>query len=408
MKDKKTRFLLTLVLILFSHKMAAQTISIRSFEHKPTDIGGSMQPILDNAGEYCAFIRFYVADTTFQIRGNLGVLKRETSTNEIKIWVPKGTKRLTVRHDNMFPLVGYEIPVRLEQKKAYHAQLIISDSETDINITHFERHPFLTQKAVLDKSKNPCAKIRFSITNEKTVEIEPDLGVRKKVLAPGDISLYVPQGTQYITVKSKNERPLKNYTIPVPIEAEGVYDAVIEMDDAETSKPQLYATLGYSAINIIGPALTIGTRFNHHNIEAGGVLGLNRSEDLGQYAGFGAFYEYKGKRIYLRYGYGLNLNDNTCIIPMAGLVFNHYRGYDTVHEGVIREDLRTAYSYSASGALRVELSISKTLKVHITPEYNLCFKQNVDCVDLSFYSKNIIQWNTGFNLCAGIAFMFDL
>lgn len=400
-----------LLFILCCDRMMAQTIQISEFEHKVTDLAASMQPVYDNTGMHCAVIRFYVTDTLFQIKGNLGVLKRETSTNEIKIWVPQGTKRLTVRHDNMFPLVGYEIPIRIEKKNAYHATIVTTERQGDISITNFERHPFMTQRSVLDKSKEPCAKIRFSVPHERIVEIKPDLGVRKKMVSPGDISLYVPQGTAHLTVKSKNKKPLI-YTISEPVVAGGVYDAVIDINSPEKPNPttQLYAAVGYSLMNVKGPSFDLGVRYKHHNAELGAVIGNNRTEDTALHPSLYSFYTYKGRRFQFRYGYDIKLTDYTSIIPMAGVAINYYLGTETEHPATIanRDDLRDAFSTSLTGAIRLELSVNKYIKIHATPEYVGCVKQNVDCALISYYDDTIIKWNTGFNLNVGMAFLLGL
>ena len=105
--------------------MAAQeqVIKINDFKLVPTDLTGSVRPIYDNTGEACATILFDVKDTTFVIDGNLGVMNRETKIGDIRIWIPRGTRRLTVRHEGMFPLRGYEIPIRLNSKLSYHARI---------------------------------------------------------------------------------------------------------------------------------------------------------------------------------------------------------------------------------------------------------------------------------------------
>ena len=287
----------------------------------------------------------------------------------------------------------------------------VMGQEQDIKITAFARNTISVNRGdVLDKTKTPCAMIRLSVRDEKVV-VDANLGVKKKVITPGEIILYVPQGTKTLTVKCKHKHPLRNYKIPVKIVAKGVYDAVIEIDEkADSSKKakkvQFYATLGCDVVNVIGPSVAFGTRIKHHNIEISGVLGLNKSDDFYQYQSLNAFYKYQVKRAQIKYGYGISLTDYSSIIPMVGVSFNHYHGTETDHPGRNRWDLKNAHSFSGIGALRLESFVSKHMKVHITPEYIFNVKQNVDCAVLTWRDKTVLRWNTGFNLNLGLAVVF--
>lgn len=133
MKDRIKIIGLGLLLMMISGRMAAQEqdIFIDNFRCVISDLTGSTRPVYDNTGEGCAVLVFNVRDTTFVIEGNLGVLKRESEVGTIRLWVPKGTKRLTVKHDGLFTLRGYQIPVAIESKMAYHAYIKAMSSGND-------------------------------------------------------------------------------------------------------------------------------------------------------------------------------------------------------------------------------------------------------------------------------------
>ena len=121
---KRIVFIFTL-LTLHIATIMAQDIQITRFERNYTSLIASVHSEYDNTGEACAVIRFFVRDTDFIIEANLGVVKREELPGEIRLYVPKGTKRLTVRHQHQMPLSGYEIPVQIEPKVTYDATLTI-------------------------------------------------------------------------------------------------------------------------------------------------------------------------------------------------------------------------------------------------------------------------------------------
>lgn len=112
-----------LFILGFALQMKAQDIWVTQFERNYTSLIASVDAVYDNSGEACAVIRFFVRDENYEIEPNLGVLKRETRTGEIRLWVPTATKRITVRHQGAIPLNSYEIPVTLEPKATYDVVL---------------------------------------------------------------------------------------------------------------------------------------------------------------------------------------------------------------------------------------------------------------------------------------------
>ena len=122
---KKIVSLLVLILTFSLHVNAQKKIQVTKFEKNVTSLIGSMNQVEDNTGEACAVLRVRMPDNIFEIEPNLGIVKKETKTGELLLWIPVGTKRLTVRHYGVMPLAGYEIPVRLEPKVTYDAEVEI-------------------------------------------------------------------------------------------------------------------------------------------------------------------------------------------------------------------------------------------------------------------------------------------
>lgn len=129
---KKRSILYLAFILLCQLKLSAQDIQITQFEVNPTNLVASMYPEYDNTGTPCAVIRFLVRETGFKIQGNLGIVKQDSLPGEIRVWIPQGTKRITVRHEKYMPLDGYVIPVRIESKMVYdaviEAKVVIDDN----------------------------------------------------------------------------------------------------------------------------------------------------------------------------------------------------------------------------------------------------------------------------------------
>lgn len=116
----KIKIVLILATLTMALNMIAQDIRVTKFERNYTSLIARMHPQYDNAGEGCAVFRCYVRGKGYTIEPNLGVVKDSLAEGEIILWVPQGTKRLTVRHTGSRPLVGYEIPLRIETKTDYN------------------------------------------------------------------------------------------------------------------------------------------------------------------------------------------------------------------------------------------------------------------------------------------------
>lgn len=116
----KIKIILLFAALISAVCMKAQDLKVTKFERNYTSLIARMHPQYDNAGEGCAVFRCFVRGKGYTIEPNLGVVKDSLTEGEIILWVPQGTKRLTVRHTGSRPLVGYEIPLRIESKTDYN------------------------------------------------------------------------------------------------------------------------------------------------------------------------------------------------------------------------------------------------------------------------------------------------
>ena len=122
---KRIISLMALMLAFALQADAQKKIQVTKFEKNVTSLIGSMKQVQDNSGEACAVLRVRMTDDDFEIEPNLGVLNQEKATGEVRLWVPIDTKKLTIRHPGVLPLASYEIPMRLEPKVTYDAEVEI-------------------------------------------------------------------------------------------------------------------------------------------------------------------------------------------------------------------------------------------------------------------------------------------
>ena len=133
MKNNYIKLLLVLV-FAFPIVTIAQEVKITKFEMNPTSRKASMTKVLDNNQDVCAVIRFWYSGSDFIIEPNLGVLRKEEYPGETRLWVPKGTKKITIRHLNDSPLREYIIPVQIESTIDYDAEVKIVDTPSNHHV----------------------------------------------------------------------------------------------------------------------------------------------------------------------------------------------------------------------------------------------------------------------------------
>ena len=120
---KKIRIILLAMSLGLPMWVKAQEIKVTKFEQNRNSMIARMNPVLTRTGETCAVLRVYVSGDDYSIEPNLLSLKDTTLFGEIRLWVPPGTSRLTVRRKGIKPLIGYQIPIKVETKTDYDVDI---------------------------------------------------------------------------------------------------------------------------------------------------------------------------------------------------------------------------------------------------------------------------------------------
>jgi len=125
-----SRFLALLLVCFIATSISyAQDFKITTFEKYPLDLTAAVANIKDKNGDVCALIKFSTRDEEFVFEPNLGIVKTEKKVGETLIYVPKGTKQITIRHPRLGVLRHYTIPVRIEGKTVYEAVIQIEPKD---------------------------------------------------------------------------------------------------------------------------------------------------------------------------------------------------------------------------------------------------------------------------------------
>lgn len=125
MKTRLTYILLPLLILtvaMLPASLKAQDFSVTSFRELPNDVSAFINPVRDLNDEDCALLKI-VGPQDFVFSTPLGIVKREDRTGEIWLYVPRGSRKITLKHAEWGVLRDYEFPSRLESHKTYEMAL---------------------------------------------------------------------------------------------------------------------------------------------------------------------------------------------------------------------------------------------------------------------------------------------
>lgn len=108
-----------LLATIFPAVLSAQDFSVGNFQDLPNDISAFINPVKDLNDEGCALIKVIASSPDFAFSTPLGIAKRIDKTAEIWLYVPRGTKKITIKHSSWGVLRDYPFPSKLESHKTY-------------------------------------------------------------------------------------------------------------------------------------------------------------------------------------------------------------------------------------------------------------------------------------------------
>lgn len=105
-----------------SATVSGDGFAVASFKPLGNDVTAFISPVRDLNGEACALIKV-VAPREFAFSTPLGIVRREDRTGEIWLYVPKGTKTITIKHPLWGVLRDYRFGIKLESHNTYELRL---------------------------------------------------------------------------------------------------------------------------------------------------------------------------------------------------------------------------------------------------------------------------------------------
>ena len=125
-----------ILLLLFAFGLIpsfAQNISVSSFKSLDTDLtantAGTMEK--DQNGEAAALIKVVTTQTGFTFDGGaLGIVKTKQTPGEVWVYIPRGSKKITIKHPQLGVLRDYFFPIAIESARTYEMVLIAGEVQT--------------------------------------------------------------------------------------------------------------------------------------------------------------------------------------------------------------------------------------------------------------------------------------
>ncbi len=115
-----------LLLLMFATVSQAQQISVKSFRALPNDLDARVHyPKEDKNGEKAAIVKIVTTETGFEFdAGTIGIVASVPKTSEIWLYVPRGSKAVTIKHPKLGLLRNYAYPLSIGAGEVYEMELI--------------------------------------------------------------------------------------------------------------------------------------------------------------------------------------------------------------------------------------------------------------------------------------------
>ena len=201
--------IIILAIFLLSAMMAfGQKLSVESFEYLPKDLTARTSPRNDRNGTPCAVIRVGIALQGVVFDGNT-IGAPVYNTGEYLVYMPEGSKQLTIRHDSYLPLTvvfaDYGID-KVESSSTYRLTV-----PTGAAPTPQRKGNFLIMNVTPNSSQ-------VSIDNGVSTATDSD-GSFKVFLNNGTHSYRVEAGNAYSPVSGTVEMKGERITLPITLQS---------------------------------------------------------------------------------------------------------------------------------------------------------------------------------------------
>lgn len=356
---------LVLFLLCLTGPLFSQDFRITNFHENLTDLSARVADIKDRAENVTALIRVVVRDTTFEFEGNMGIVHSIQKTGEKWLFVPAGTKTLTVRHPKLGVVRDFKIPCKIESQVTYDAEI-----------------------EILNKIYLQSVYGRVDNQQQDVLLTEPQPEQRhddsQEVQANTTDNVYIDNSTWQPKAGKKEQRLFED---------------------------GFYLGLGINATSLFGPSLSAGIGWGASFIEVGYVYGLKKYENIGFYQKSTNFdnwdeaYDYSHSQVSVRFAHSIEASTSFFVMPQMGVALNIIKGDNLIGDNTSNQ-FKETYPVSVFLGCRLSLKIVGSIFVQLTPQYNFVVSSDEIYNLIREADSKIRSANEGLSLNAGIVFKF--
>lgn len=180
------------MLVLTAASIEAQTLYVESFKLLETDLtantAGTMKK--DQNGDVAAIIKVVTSETGFTFEnGMLGIVETVQETGEVWVYVPHGTNKLTIRHQQLGVLRDWSVPITIEKGRTYELRLVSGSVRT------------IVEQAVTSQY------VVFTVNPSNAVVYLDDDGEAHALDSEGQLSMRMPSGNHTYRVSAPSYMP---------------------------------------------------------------------------------------------------------------------------------------------------------------------------------------------------------
>lgn len=124
--------LLFAIILMAAFPVCAQQFSVASFRVLPNDVSAFINPVRDLNDEDCGLVKV-IASGDYAFSTPLGIVKRVDKVGEIWLYLPRGSRKITIKHADWGVLRDYIFPSRIDSHLTY--ELRIDEPVRPVDIT---------------------------------------------------------------------------------------------------------------------------------------------------------------------------------------------------------------------------------------------------------------------------------
>ena len=141
------KYTLVVIGIMFCLNIVGQSISVASFKLLETDLtantAGTMEK--DQNGEVAALIKIVTTQTGFSFDGgSLGIVRTKQTPGEIWVYVPRGSKKITIKHPQLGVLRDYYYTSSIQSGRTY--EMVLTTGTVQTIVTQANNSQYLVIK----------------------------------------------------------------------------------------------------------------------------------------------------------------------------------------------------------------------------------------------------------------------